>query len=295
MGDINQSRNQIDPVDLTDQHELDKLNLKLWDKIDGKMPEDVSELDILLLISALVSSDFDIRAAAISQLNRFGQFAVKHLVSILVKNPTDSTLLFKVTYALEEIGKRAVPSLLEALKHVEFKSPVDLTLLENITETLIRLNDKSAVPVLIGYIKQVNAELSKLQPSSGSAKEAIDSHQRKMDEFYNTVRLRIHDLLGDMNSAEGLDDLLILLGDGKKRVHVDVIETIRKVGDKRALIPLVNLYPTELNISELGARYIKLTFREIVRREKISRNHAIFQNISHEEKDVLERLFPGKK
>lgn len=281
--------------------ELDKLNLKLWEKIDDKSPADISETDVLSFLSGVFSSDFEVRTSALSRLSRLGSVAAQRLVDILVKNPTDSTLLFQVTYVLEEIGKRAVPSLIEALKKVnEFKRPTDLTLLENITETLIRLNDKNAVPILISYINNIKEIIHKTQShnnvSNGSTEPlrdpVKDNTHKKLAEIYQTARLRIHDLLGEMGTREGLDDLLSLLDDGTKRVHEDVIETLGKIGDHRALIPLLRLYPVELTISELGARFIKLTFREIVRREKISRQNSIFKNLSREEKETLDKIFP---
>lgn len=286
------SANEI--PDLIDQSELDKLNLKLWEKIDGKLPADISETDVLSLLSGVFSSDFEIRTTALARLNRLGQVAAQRLVDVLVKNPTESTMVFQITYALEEIGKRAVPPLLEALKKVELRKPVDLTMFENITQTLIRLNDKSAVTILIGYINNINQDVKKIQSANGLSNGHADN-AKKSYEFYQTARMRIHDTLGDMNAREGLDDLLLLLDDGKKRVHVDIIETLRKVGDHRALVPLLRLYPIELTISELGARYIKLTFREIVRREKVTRQNHIFKSLAPEEKDILDKLYPHTK
>lgn len=281
--------------DLIDQGELDKLNLKLWEKIDGKLPSDVSEADVLSLLSGVFSQDFEIRTTALARLNRLGLVAAQRLVDIMIKNPTDSTLVFQITYALEEIGKRAVPPLIEALKKVELKKPVDLTMFENITQTLIRLNDKSAVPIIMGYMHEINRELQKAIMAANAATNGLSDNTKKLGEFYHTARLRIHDNLGDMNAREGLDDLLLLLDDGRKRVHVDAIDTLRKVGDHRALVPLLRLYPIELTISELGARYIKLTFREIVRREKVTRQNSIFKHLAPEEKDTLDKLFPHLK
>jgi hypothetical protein len=297
MGEINPDGESMSGMpDLMDHSELDKLNLKLWEKIDDKPLSEVSDADILSLVPGIFSSDFEIRNSTIARLNRLGALAAQKLVDILFKNPTDSTLAFQVSAALEEIGKRAVPPLIEALKKInDFKKPTDLTLLESITETLIRLNDKSAVPVLIDYINNINQELQKSVANGNQANGSAEAAGKKPSDFYQTVRLCIHDLLGDLGTREGLDDLLQLLGDGTKRVHVEVIETLRKVGDQRALVPLVRLYPVELTISELGARYIKLTFREIIRREKIAKQGAVFKNMTSEEKETLSKIYPNSR
>jgi len=277
------------------QDELDKLNLKLWEKFDEKELTEISQADVQSLVKGIFSTDYEVRQVALSRLIRLGVVAANHLVDLLVKNPTDSTMVFEVTYALEEIGKRAVPPLLETLKKIEdFKQPPDLTLLETITDTLDRLNDRSAIPILAQYLTNIKKALQKSEEETKSANKTNGhgtlSQERKT--LYNLVRLKIHELLGDFNAPDGLDDLLTLLGDGTKRVHEDIIETLGKVGDQRALAPLIRLYPIEQNISELGGRYIKNTFREIVRRNKISRNHNLFKNLSAEEKATLDKIFP---
>jgi len=109
------------------------------------------------------------------------------------------------------------------------------------------------------------------------------------------ARMKIHCLLGEMNSPVGLDDLLALLGDGTKRVPGDIIETLAKIGNRNALVPLVRMYPVESEISELGARYIKETCRAIIRREKLSKSDPLFDKLTEPEKDNLNKILSGLK
>lgn len=288
-----------------DPGELDKLNLKLWEKIE-ETPAEISEEEVNSLILNVFSTDYEVRSQALVRLSRLGPVAAQRLIDILVKNPTDSTKAFQVTYALEEMGKKAIPPLLETLKKTnDFKHSADITLLENLTEALIRLNDKNAVPVLMQHLNFVKQNLQpgqnprqETQPAKSEDTKGTsngNNQTQKRRELYQIARLRIHSLLGELASKEGLDDLLLLLGDGAKRVHEDIIETLAKIGDRRALVPLLRLYTIEQNISELGARFIKLTFREIIRRDKVSKNESIFKKLTKEEKDNLHNMFPRQR
>lgn len=286
------------PDSSVEQAELDKLNLKLWEKVE-EVPAEISEEEVYALVSSMFLSDFEAREQALTRLNRWGKIVTPHLVDILVKNPTDSTKAFQVTYALEIVGKNVIQPLLEALKKItDFRRSADITLLENITGVLIRLNDKSAVSILVqrlNFVKQnlqIGQNLNQNAKSANIQEPSAGNHQaQKKRELYQIARLRIHTLLGDMGVQEGLDDLLLLLGDGTKRVHEDIIETLSRIGDRRALVPLLRLCAIEQNISELGSRFIKLTLREIIRRDRVSKNDCVFKCLTKEEKDNIFKMF----
>lgn len=293
--------------------EIKQLGLPLWDKDIKKLSDEhiISESDIQLIIQHLFSNEYEIRQKAIAYLNINQHIVTRPLVELLIKNITHHTLIFQLTYALEVIGKFAVPVLLEALNQIrDIKTPMDEVVIENICETLIRVNDKNAVPVLLRYLQDVKMKIEQINKTieqnvahlnENSAILTHEAHQnsdmssRKKLEFYQMVRVKLHYLLGEMNSTAGLDDLLELLGDGNKRVYGEIIETLGKIGNKNALVPLIRLYPIEANISELGSRYIKLTCREIIRREKISKSDHIFDNLSGPEKDTLDKILAGSK
>ncbi|MFC1524933.1 hypothetical protein ACFL5I_00940 [Planctomycetota bacterium] len=258
----------------------------------------INHEQIQQLLDNLFSDEIETRRQTVRQLINIGPAVAKHLVSMLTQNPLDATKLFRLTYALEELGKLAVPPLLESLDNIkDFGNPTNITLLETIVDTLIRVHDKNAIPWLVDKTKELKSEIRKIQKATPADNNKNDSSvvDEKRIGLYQNARLRIHVLLGEMGSSDGLDDLLTLLGNGKTRVHEDIIETIVKIGDKRALVPLLRLYPLELSISELGARFIKLTIRNIIRREKIDRSDPIFKKLSAEEKTILEKLFPNMK
>ncbi|MFA5794650.1 MAG: hypothetical protein WC980_06245 [Candidatus Brocadiia bacterium] len=276
--------------------ESDQWNLRLWEKCEETNPGQLqlTEAEIQAILDSIFAQDYEVRQKTIDRLTKLGPSLAKVLVDTLIKNTTNNTLLFQLTYALEVIGKTAIKPLMEELvKMQELKTTLDVAQLENITETLIRLNDNSAAPVLARHIKTACDEIARISQPANS--DPANPNTAKKIGFHQSTRLKLHDLLGDMKAADGLDDLMLLLGDGRKRVHEDVVETIFKIGDKRALLPLIRLYSVESTVSELGARYIKLTFREITRREKISRTDQIFKELNPDEKKVLADLFPGSR
>ncbi|MFH1226923.1 MAG: hypothetical protein V1701_03340 [Planctomycetota bacterium] len=276
--------------------ESDQWNLRLWGKCEETHPDQLqlTDTEIQAILDSIFAQDYEVRQKTIDRLTKLGAPLSKILVDTMVKNTTNNTLLFQLTYALEAIGKVAIKPLMEELNKIqELKTTLDVAQLENITETLIRLNDKSAAPILAKHIKTANDEISKITQSANG--DINNPNITKKISFQQSTRLKLHDLLGEMKASDGLDDLLVLLGDGRKRVHEDIVEALCKMGDKRALVPLIRLYSVESSVSELGARYIRLTFREIARMEKIAKNDPIFRELNPDEKKILNNLFPGSR
>ncbi|MBI5778096.1 MAG: hypothetical protein HZA49_01400 [Planctomycetes bacterium] len=296
----------VNPVAQTDSAEqASQLNLPLWNSANQKLDgaKTLTDSEIQIVLQNLFSEDYTTRQKIIAYLNINQHVITRPLVEMLVKNTTHHTLIFQVTYALEVIGKSAVPVLLEALAKIgEIKTPLDVARMENISETLVRINDKSGAAVLADYLRDIKARIDEINKNvnhnnSHTPQDECwwSSDLGKKMEFYQMARMKIHCLLGEMNSPIGFDDLLALLGDGTKRVPGDIIETLAKVGNKHALIPLVRMYPVESEISELGARYIKETCRAIIRREKLSKSDPLFDKLTEAEKDNLSKILSGYK
>lgn len=282
-----------------------QLNLPLWNSQNQKLDSAkvLNESEIQIILQNLFSEDYATRQKIISYLGVNQHVIVRPLVDMLVRNSNHDTVVFQVTYALESIGRSAVPVLLEALKKIrEIKTPRDVAQMENISETLIRINDKSGAPVLADYLREIKSRIDEinLNVNRNNAQTSRDecwwsSELGRKMEFYQMARMKIHCLLGEMDSAVGFDDLLDLLGDGSKRVPGDIIEALAKIGNKRALAPLLRMYPVESEVSELGARYIKETCRAIIRREKVCRSDPFFDGLSGPEKDSLNKILSGYK
>ncbi|MDI6732355.1 MAG: hypothetical protein QME51_00090 [Planctomycetota bacterium] len=301
-----------------------QLNLPLWNEPNKRLDRDdkLTDEEIQTILHNLFSEDYTTRQKIIAYLNINQHVITGPLVDLLVKNTTNQTLIFQVTYAIEVIGKLAVPYLIDALnKTPEIKNQLDIAHVENIVETLIRINDKNASTILLKYLQNIKEKTEQLtraieQPrnnrdsvatpqvsgkgngnNNGGEKplpEQKSSLAKKL-EFYQMARIKIHWLMGEMNSSEGLNDLLDLLGDGNRRVPGDVIETLGKIGNKNALSSLIRLYAKESNISELGARYIKETCRTIIKREKLSKSDPIFESLNDAERETFNKILPAYK
>jgi HEAT repeat protein len=104
--------------------------------------------------------------------------------------------------------------------------------------------------------------------------------------------MRLRHVLFNLGDRGGLEDLLSLLGDERKRVSSGLFELLAKIGDKRALVPLARLYAIEEPVSSSGAHLIREAIREIARRDHLSISDVTrITNASPAEQLVLARIF----
>jgi HEAT repeat protein len=229
-------------------------------------------------------SDNDIAIfESINELARFGKEAVPLLVEELLKKSLPLEVRENIARALIEIGKPSVEPLLAALEALEgIKDPEELYLLEDLAKILTTLKEKRAEVLLVKHLS--------------SLASLIERNENKvLLDICEAVKIRIHQMLCELGSKDGLEDLLYMLGDGRKRVREGVVESITKIGDRRALLPLLRLYEMELSFSDSGARAIKHAFREIIRREGVNLEDPIFKDLQQRERETLERLYPKHK
>jgi HEAT repeat protein len=106
------------------------------------------------------------------------------------------------------------------------------------------------------------------------------------------AKVKIHRALVEFGEKGGLADLLEMLGDGRKRVRDGVVETVTRIGDRRALVPLVRLYDIDEHVTFSGAQFIKEAIREIARREHVTPDDKLFKELTVAERAALDRVFP---
>jgi hypothetical protein len=229
-------------------------------------------------------SDSDIVVSdAINELTKFGSESVTILVEELLKKSLSSAVRENIITALKEIGKPSIEPMLSVLNNInELTKPEDIYLMEDIARVLTALKDKRVEPLIITQINKLNNLIAKKE-------------QRMMIDICEAVKIRLHQMLCELGSRGGLEDLILLLGDGRKRVREGVIDAIARIGDKRAILPLLRLYEIELGLSESGARNIKNAFREIVRRENVAYNDPVLANLGKTERETFEKLYPKHK
>jgi HEAT repeat protein len=234
-------------------------------------------------VKELLSDDFSVRAASMTSLEKYGADAAEAIVDALVKKPAEPHALTSFSGALAEIGKPSLHVILHALNHIaEVKRIEDVNLVEHFVEVLGSLRDRRASAPLLAQLAKLNAAIKRNQNA-------------QLVHCCELAKLKIHRALVELGEKGGLEDLLEMLGDGRKRVRDGVVEVMTRIGDRRALVPLVRLFDIDEHVTFSGAQFIKEAIREIARRERLTPEDKLFRDLSAPERAALERVFPKSK
>lgn len=234
-------------------------------------------------IKDLCSDDFAVRAESMSELEKYGEPAAEAIIDTLLKKTPEPDDLTSFTDALEEIGKPSVNVILHALNHItDVRRPEEVYVLDGLVETLGRLGDRRTVAPLAQQIEKLNRAIRR-------------NHSHVLVDVCEAAKVRIQMILSELGSKAGLEDLLAMLGDGRRRMRHGIVQAVGAVGDKRALVPLLRLYAVEDDVSFANAEMIKDAFREIMRRERVSTEDAIFRDLAAQERAILEKLLPKSR
>lgn len=234
-------------------------------------------------VRELLSEDFSVRAASMTSLEKYGADAAEAIVDALVKKPAESHAVTSFSDALAEIGKPSLHHILHALHHiVEVKRVEDASLIENFVDVLVSLRDRRAAAPLLAQLGKLNAAIRRNQTSP-------------LAHCCELAKIKIHRGLVDFGEKGGLEDLLEMLDDGRKRVRDGVVEVLTRIGDRRALVPLVRLFDIDEHVTFSGAQFIKEAIREIARRERVTSEDKLFKDLTPQERAALDRVFPKSK
>lgn len=233
-------------------------------------------------IRDLLTEDGLTKEDSLSYLGKHGKEAAPILVDLMVSKSSQPFVLDPIAHALQEIGKPSIGALIHALSHLEIRREEDLYLLDSMVNTLWRLHDRRAAVSLLLQVNRLN-KIIKRHPHKGFA------------DLCEASKVRIHVVLSDLGISAGRDDLLDMLGDGRRRVRDGVVDALEKIGDRKALLPLLRLHELEVAVSDWSARNVRNIFREIARREKVTSEDRLFRNLAASERDTLERFLPPSK
>jgi HEAT repeat protein len=231
----------------------------------------------------LLSDDFSVRAASMTSLEKYGASAAEAIVDALVRKPGEPHALTNFSDALAEIGKPSLNVILHALNHIlEVKRCEDVYLIENFVDILSLLRDRRAAAPLLEQLAKLNAAIKR-------------NHTAQLVNCCEAAKVKIHRALAEFGEKGGLQDLLEMLGDGRKRVRDGVVEAMTRIGDRRALVPLVRLYDIDEHVTFSGAQFIKEAIREIARREHVTSEDKLFKDLVPAERAALDRVFPKSR
>jgi len=237
-------------------------------------------LEIRRHIRDLTSESFEVRSESVSCLEKFGERGAEALVETLLKKPLRLDFLRGFEEAFEEIGKPCARVLLGGLTRIrEIRRAEDVYLIELFVEALGNLGERRALPAVAAQLGKLNRRIR-------------SNHHRLLTDICMAAKVRIHAVLARLDSRAGLEDLLSMIGDGRHRVPDGVVAALERVGDRRALVPLVRLHAIEERVTYSGAQLVRTTFREIMRRERVVAADRVFKDLNGEERLLLEKLLP---
>ncbi len=234
-------------------------------------------------IRGLLSDDFLVRSDTVTELAKLGEDAAKSLVSALLGKSFPPHAVPTFSEALERIGKPAIQPLLDALDGMPVpQTSEEAFRLESLIEILTTIKDRRTVQPLIDQIKKLNKAIRR-------------NGNRVLVDACESSRVLIHRILSGLGERAALHDLLSMLGDGRKRVRDGIVQALARIGDRRALVPLLRLHLIESSISSAGDQAIRETFRDILRREHVAVDDPLFKNLKAGEREALDRLIPKSK
>ena len=239
--------------------------------------------EIRTSIQNLLSDDFTSRGVSLEELETSGTKGAQEVIRTMWKKATDPHAMNRLCEALEEIGKPSLGYIVAALDQIsDIRKPTDAYLVLNLIETLYRIEDPIASRPVSEQLTKFNAAIDR-------------NHNNVLVDICEQAKVRIHTILAYWNYSEASDDLHLMLGDGRKRVRDGLVDVLGQFGDRRALLPLIRLYPIEQNVSMSGATTIRQSFREIIRRHEIVDSEPLFHELTHDERGTLEKLYPKMK
>ena len=182
---------------------------------------------------------------------------------------------------LAEIGRPPLDVVLHAFSHIVLiRREEDVSLIEHFLDLLAGQCDRRSVQTLVDQLAKLNAVLQR-------------GHPVQLIHRCEAVKVRIHRLLLGLGEKAGVDDLLQMLGDGRKRVREGVVETVARSGDRRALVPLIRLCHLEESISGPLAPVVRKAVADVARRSHVASDDKIFKDLTASEQAALERALGG--
>ncbi len=230
-------------------------------------------------VQELCSEDASKIFDAIQQLRKVGKPAASALVGAMAQDVGLAGPFIWAKVALKEMGGMSHEAVLNYLKKVYS--------IQNYKQFIVIMG---LLDVLADYPNQrLEAPLLRLLDRF-QALQKKKLHARQT-EILRLFRMSIHSILAEIGSREALEDLLKLL-EPEALEEFDPLDSIEKIGDRRALLPLLDLYlkEKEKKISS-RARKTKRIFREIAIREGVASKDPMFQHLSPRYRKGLREIF----
>ncbi len=217
----------------------------------------------------LAAPDYAVWNGAVHRLIAFGAAVVAPLVNEMCRRSHDPEYAVRAGMVLKGLGPGRARALGEALDRVDDPLPLQV-----LVDVVGALGDKPVLYRLKDLIERVRP--------SRSAAGSFDPMQR--------VRARAHLELARIGSRVAIQDLREMLADEHRRVDVEVLAAVEKIGKKDEILDLLRAWRRE---DRFARERIAVVVRAIMKRERIRRNSAMFHALGPDLRRVLDSILPA--
>ena len=239
---------------------------EITEEDEGSASRDKSRIDALL--RELASPDYAVWNEALHRLACAGPTASEAIVTEMRRRAGDPEYCTRAGMALKALGPRRVRGLAEALDTVD--EPLPLQVLVEVAGTI---GEKSLIYRLKSVIERVAPRSDAAWPSR------FDTMQR--------VRAKAHFELARIGSRVAIQDLQTILADSERRLPLEVLGAVERIGKKDEIPLLLRSYLRE---DPFTRGRIAAVVRTILKRERIRRNSIALRSLSAELRRALEGI-----
>ena len=246
--------------------EIARRAAEITEEDDAPAPRDRSRIEAL--VRELAAQDYEVWNDALHRLAAAGPTASEAIVAEMRRRAGDPEYCTRAGMALKALGPRRLRGLAEALDVVD--EPLPLQVLVEVAGTL---GDKP----LIYRLKSVIERVAPRPESAGTSR--FDTMQR--------VRAKAHFELARIGSRVAIQDLQSILADPDRRLPLEALAAVERIGKKDEIPLLLRAY---LHEDPFTRGRIAGVVRTILKRERIRRNSVALRALPAESRRVLEGI-----
>jgi HEAT repeat protein len=230
-------------------------------------PEDEPDVEAMLrrLLADLGDPDYEVWNDALHRLIARGAVTVTLLVEEMRRRSHDPEYCARAGMVLRGLGPRRARALAEALETVE--EPLAL-------QVLVEVIGAYGENRMIYGLKSLIDRIAAAPPPDGNG---VDPMQR--------VRAKAHLELARIGSRVAVEDLRSALRDRDRRIEVEMLAAVQKIGRPEEIVDLLRAHRHE---DRFMKERIADVIRAIVKRERIRRTHPTLSSLSPDSRRVLE-------
>ncbi len=231
----------------------------------GTVPTD-GEPDTPGLLADLASGDYGTWDRAVHLLAARGATVVEPLVAEMRRRSQDPEYGTRAGMVLKAMGPRRGRKVADLIEHVEEPLPLSI---------LVEVIGSYGVHAMTYRLADVLESLA--------ARRATPSG-RKSADLLERVRAKAHLELARIGSRVAIQDLREALGNGHRRVEMEMIAAVERIGKRDELLDLMRAWRNE---DAFMRNRIADAVRTVMRRERIRRNSVALRSLGEDHRATL--------